>query len=296
LVEELDAPTAQVMIEARIVEVSSDFLDRMGVRWSPDGSASFTGDDLDNSIIIGGQNSYVHTYGPMVAETLSKSLTAGVLSSSVSLDFLIQFLRKTTDATVLAQPQINIADNEIGRLFVGSQVPFIDKSLSTDVGGLNQSFTYKNVGVILEVTPHINNTGDVALKIRTEASAVEPGVTILGGAVLDTRNFKTDLTCKDGETLVLGGIIQKQISNIERKTPILGDIPGMGWLFKKKDKSTKDVELMVFLRPRVVRTPAQARQLLEEIERKSPRMRQWQDDAPQSLPPQSLAPEKKKQS
>lgn len=291
LIEELDAPTAQVMIEARIVEVSSDFLDRMGVRWSPDGTASFSGDDLDNSIIIGGNNSYVHTYGPMVAEALSRSLTAGVLSSSVSLDFLIQFLRKTTDAAVLAEPQINIADNEIGRLFVGSQVPFIDKSLATDVGGLNQSFTYKNVGVILEVTPHINNTGDVALKIRTEASAVEPGVTILGGAVLDTRNFKTDLTCKDGETLVLGGIIQKQLSNIERKTPILGDIPGLGWIFKKRDKSSKEVQLMVFLKPRVVRTPAQARQLLEELDRKMPKMRQWQED-----PPQSAAPQQKKQS
>ena len=86
------------------------------------------------------------------------------------MDFLIQFLRKTTDATVLASPQINIADNELGKLFVGQQVPFIDKSQSTDVGSLNQSFQYKDVGIILEVTPHINDTGDVALKIRAESS------------------------------------------------------------------------------------------------------------------------------
>jgi type II secretion system protein D len=291
LVEELDEPTAQVMIEARIVEVSTDFLNRLGVRWSPDGSRTFTGDDFDNSIMIGGNSSYFKTYGPAVAEALSSSLTAGVLSGTVSLDFLIQFMRKTSDATVLAEPQINIADNEIGRLFVGSQVPFIDKSLSTDVGGLNQSFSYKNVGVILEVTPHINSTGDVALKIRTESSAIEAGVTLLGGAVLDTRNFKTDLTAKDGETLVLGGIIQKQNSDILRKTPILGDIPGLGWLFKKKDLTTREVELMVFLRPKIVRSPAQARELLEEIDKKAPRVKKWQDDSHQSL-----APEKKKQS
>jgi type II secretion system protein D len=279
LIEELDAPTAQVLIEARIVEVSTDFLDKLGVRWSPDGQRTFTGDDFDNSILISGNNTYAKTYGPVVAEGLSKSLTAGVLSSTLSLDFLIQFLRKTSDATVLAEPQINIADNEVGRLFVGQQVPFIDKSLSTDVGGLNQSFSYKNVGIILEVTPHINSSGDVALKIRTESSAIEPGVTLFGGAVLDTRNFKTDLTAKDGETLVLGGIIQKQNSDILRKTPILGDIPGLGWAFKKKDKSSREVELMVFLRPKVVRTLAQARELIDEVDRKAPRVKKWQDDA-----------------
>src|SRR5205085_9850645 len=104
------------------------------------------------------------------------------------------------------------------------QVPFIDRSLSTDVGGLNQSSSYKNVGVILEVTPHINSTGDVALRIRTESSAIVPGQTLLGGAILDTRNFKSDLTAKAGETLVLGGIIQKQASDTLRKTPVLGSI------------------------------------------------------------------------
>jgi len=279
LIEELDAPTAQVLIEARIVEVSTDFLDKLGVRWSPDGQRTFTGDDFDNSVIIGAKNDYLKPYGATVGEALSKALTTGLLSSTVSLDFLIQFLRKTSDATVLAEPQINIADNEIGRLFVGSQVPFIDKSLSTDVGGLNQSFSYKNVGVILEVAPHINSSGDVALKIRTESSAIQPGVTLFGGAVLDTRNFKTDLTAKDGETIVLGGIIQKQNSDILRKTPILGDIPGLGWAFKKKDKSTREVELMVFLRPKVVRSPTQARELLEEVDRKAPRVKKWQDDA-----------------
>src|SRR5262249_14626355 len=151
--------------------------------------------------------------------------------------FLIQFLRRTTDAAVLAEPQINIADNEVGRLFVGQQVPFIDKSQTTDVGALNQSFTYKNVGVILEVTPHINSTGEVALRVRTESSSIVPGQVLFGGAILDTRNFKTDLTVKDGETLVLGGIIQKQMSDTLHKTPILGDIPWLKWAFNKKDKN-----------------------------------------------------------
>jgi len=121
-------------------------------------------------------------------------------------------------------------------VFVGQQVPFIERSQSTDVGALNQTFSYKNVGVILEVTPHINTAGDVALKIRAESSSIVPGQTLFGGAILDTRNFKTDVTVKDKETLVLGGIIQRQVSDTLRRTPLLGSIPGMGWFFKRRTR------------------------------------------------------------
>ena len=251
LIEELDVPTPQVLIEAKIVEVSTDFLDKLGVRWSPDGSRTFTADDYDNSILLRSKGDYTKGFGgktttPATAAALASSLRSGLLDSTISLDFLVQFLRKNTDATVLAEPQINIADNEMGKLFVGSQVPFIDRSQTTDVGALNQSFQYKNVGIILEVTPHINNAGDVTLKIRAESSSIEPGQTLFGGAILDTRNFRTDLSAKSGETLVLGGIIQKQVSDTQRKVPVLGSIPGVGWAFKKKDKVSRHVELMVF--------------------------------------------------
>jgi len=121
----------------------------------------FTADDFDNSVLVNAKGAYAKGFGGAAgalgrpAAALANSLHSGVISSTMNLDFLIQFLKRTTDATVLAEPQINIKDNEVGRLFVGQQVPFIDRSLSTDVGGLNQSFSYKNVGVILEVTPHI---------------------------------------------------------------------------------------------------------------------------------------------
>src|ERR1043165_4051856 len=186
------------------------------------------------------------------------------------MDLLIQFLRKTTGATVLAEPQINIADNELGKLFVGQQVPTPDNTQVSQLGLQNTSIKYKEVGIILEVTPHINNAGDVALKIRAKYSTIVPGQLVLNGAVFDTRNFKTDLTAKNGQTLVLGGIIQRQVSDTLRKTPILGSIPGLGWAFKKKDKSTREVELMVFLRPKVTRTPEEAKMLEDEVEKNTP--------------------------
>ena len=291
LVEELDAPTASVLIEARIVEVSSDFLDKLGVRWAPSGQSTWTASDYDNAFLAHGGGGYATGFGgttsinnpPGAANTVATALTSlrsGVLSSSISMDFLVQFLKEHTDATVLAEPQINIEDNELGKLFVGQQVPIIDNSVvSPGTGTLNQSqtFSYKDVGVVLEVTPHINNTGDVALKIHAESSSIVPGQTVLGGAVFDTRNFKTDLTAKSGDTLVLGGIIQKQVSDIVRKTPFFGDIPGLKWAFNKKDKTVHEVELIVFLRPKVVRSPTEARELLEEVNKRAPLVKKWED-------------------
>jgi general secretion pathway protein D len=275
LINELDAPTAQVLIEAKILEVATDFRDRFGVRWSPDGSQVFDADDLDGSL----QPSAAATFQRIFAGTgMPGALKTGVLDAGVNLDVLVQFLRKNTDATVLAEPQINVSDNELGKLFVGAQVPFISSSLNTDVGGRNDSFQYKDVGIILEVTPQINNDEDVALKIRAESSNIRSGETLFGGAILDTRNFRTDIQVKDGQSVILGGIIQKQNGEVIRKVPLLGDIPILGWAFKKKDKTVRDVELMVFLRPQITRSPADAARLLEEIDRKTPKLRRSRAD------------------
>src|SRR5207245_8524185 len=111
---------------------------------------------------------------------------------------------KHTEAHILAEPQINITDNEPGRLFVGQQVPIPANTQVSSVGSQSTAITYKDVGVVLEVTPHINTAGDVELKIHAESSTVVPGQTVLGGAIFDTRNFRTDLTAKDGQTHVTG--------------------------------------------------------------------------------------------
>lgn len=288
LIEDLDVPTAEVLIEARIVEVASDYLDKLGVRWSPDGSQVFSGADYDNSFLVRSSGQYSKGFGGASdantnpagsAIAALASLKSGVLDSTISMDFLIQFLRQNTSATVLAQPQINIKNNETGKLFVGQQVPIPDNNQVNQLGGQNTTLRYKDVGVVLEVTPHINKAGDVALKIHAESSSIVPGQTVLGGAIFDTRNFKTDLEARSGETLVLGGIIQRQVTDTLRTTPFLGKIPGLGWAFKKKDKITREVELMVFLRPTVIRTPEEAKALLEATDRKMPLIRKWREDA-----------------
>lgn len=289
LIQDLDAPTAQVLIEARLVEVSTDFLDKLGVRWSPDGGRVFTAEDYDNSFLAQATTDYLKGFGgntavnsPANAGNVAQALTSlrsGVLSSSISMDFLIQFLRKTTDASVLAEPQINIRDNETGRLFVGQQVPIPDNTLvSSQLGGQSTTIRYKDVGVVLEVTPHINAEGDIELSLHAESSSIVPGQTVLGGALFDTRNFRTDLTARNGETLIVGGIIQRQVTDTLRKTPILGSIPGLGWAFKKKDKTTREVELMVFLRPRVLRSTDDSRAAMDRLNRRAPLIKQQNDE------------------
>lgn len=284
LIDELDAPTAQVLIEAKIIEVSSDFRDKLGTRFSPDGSRTFDASDYDNSVMLNTDAAYHKVFAGSATPAVADSMRKGVLDTKVNLDLLIQFLRKNTDAKVLAQPQINIADNELGKLFVGAQVPIIT---GTFVGGAatgqSANYTYKDVGIILEVTPHINDNAEVALRIRAESSSIRPGETVLNAPVLDTRNFRTDLLLKTGETVVLGGIIQREQNETLRKTPFLGDIPGLGWAFKKKDKVTRDVELMVFLRCWVVRTPEQAKLLMEDVEKKTPMIKEWDKENEKGL-------------
>ena len=289
LIADLDAPTDQVLIEARLVEVSSDFLDQLGVRWSPDGTQVFSGNDYDNSFIATTSGQYQKGFGgtttvntpPTTSTTIAQALTSlrsGVLTGSLSMDFLVQFLKETTDATVLAEPQLNIRDNETGKLFVGQEVPVPDNTQVSSIGSQNTTITYKDVGVVLEVTPHINSAGDVELKIHAESSTVDSGQTVLGGDVFNTANFRTDLTAKNGQTLILGGIIQKQSSKTLRKTPLLGSIPMLKWLFDKKDSSANEVELMVFLRPHVIQTPKDAKDILREMDERAPLVKGYEDE------------------
>ncbi|MCZ6796258.1 MAG: hypothetical protein O7J95_21820, partial [Planctomycetota bacterium] len=272
VVNDLDVPTPQVLIEAKIIEVTGDLRDRMGVRWSPDGSQIFDVDDLDNSFIGEGGVEYTEVFA---GSLLQNAMRSGVLNASANLDLLVQFLRKNTESRVLAEPRINVADHERGKIFIGSRIPFISGSLTTVEGGRNDSFEYIDVGIILEVTPQINDNGDVALGIRVEASQIRPGETLFGGAIIDTRNYRTDMTVKSGQTLVLGGIIQKEQSKVERKVPILGDIPLLGWFFKKVDIVDRDVELMVFLRLTVTRTEEEVEALMESERSKTPSIEAW---------------------
>jgi type II secretion system protein D len=280
MIEDMDVPPPQVLIDAKLVQVSANYLDNLGVRFSPDGSQTFSGSDYQNSFLphaggtyvkgLGGNTSVNNPVGGSgsVVQAIS-SLRSGVLDSTMSMDFLIQFLEQKVDATVISEPQLTIADNDMGKLFVGKAVPIETGNVNPSVGGSSQSFTYRNVGVIVEVEPHINDNGDVALRIRAESSTID-AQQILSQPVFDSAQYRTELTAKEGQTLVMGGIIQKTFNDTSYKTPILGSIPGLNYIFGKRDKNGNRTELLVFLRPKVVRTPQQAKEMYDEVTKKLP--------------------------
>jgi type II secretion system protein D len=291
MIEEMDVPPAQVLVEARLVQISANYLDQMGVRFSPNGSQVFSGADFQNSLMpsLGGTyqkgignnttvNNPLNAGGSSGVASVAQALTSlrsGVLTGNMNMDFLIQFLHQKTDATVISEPQITISDNDMGKLFVGQVIQIETGTTIPSVGGSTQNFVPKNVGVIVEVEPHINDSGDVQLRIRAESSTLDP-TQINSQPVFDSAQFRTELTAKAGETLVLGGIIQKQLTDTIYKIPVLGDIPGLKYIFSKRDKSVNRTELLVFLRPKVVRSPAQARELLDEARKSMPLIRDWE--------------------
>jgi type II secretion system protein D len=305
MISDMDVPHALVIVEARLVQVSADYLDQIGVRFSPNGSQVFSGNDYQNSFMpnVGGTylkgfgnnttvNNPVNPGGSTTAASVAQALTSlrsGVLDGNLSMDFLIQFLHERTHATVIANPQLAIDDNDIGKLFVGQEVPIEAGTVNPSIGGSTLSIIYTNVGVILEVEPHINDNGDVQLRIHAESSTIDP-TQINGQVVFDSAQFRTELTAKAGETHILGGIIQKQLSDTRYTTPILGSIPGLKYIFSKHDKSINRTELLVFLRPKVVRSPEQARLLLEETRKSMPLIEDWEQSESAVRPKGSKTP------
>ena len=200
-------------------------------------------------------------------------------TSILDVDFrfnaFFQALDQTNRVRILQEPRIFTADNEEANFFDGQDVPFITDSQTTDVGGLTESFDYREVGVSLNVRPHITTQGNVDLEINLELSNIVPGEILFGGFIFDRRETTTKVSVKNGQTIVLSGILRDEESEITRKVPFLGDIPLLGALFTSRDKETTRTELLAFITPTVVNDPSEndtnfnesERQRLEELAR-----------------------------
>jgi general secretion pathway protein D len=174
-----------------------------------------------------------------------------VLTSSVNLNVLLQALAQKTDVSILSEPKIFTSDNQEAEFFDGQDVPFITNSQTTTTG-LVQSFDYRAVGIQLRARPRITVQGDVDLKVNLELSSIVPGQTLFGGFVVDRRETTTQLIVKDKQTIVISGILRSELTDVVRKVPVLGDIPLLGAIFKSRDKTVKNTELVVFITPIVV--------------------------------------------
>jgi general secretion pathway protein D len=252
IVRELDQPRAQVLIHAAIVEISGDIADAVGVQWGlstgdAKGFINFPGTDIP---IVGG-----------LKFDEKKSAPDGAILQLGGDRFgaLISALASNTRSNLLSTPSLLTLDNQQAEIIVGQNVPFKTGSYSTNSSGADNPFTTverKDVGISLKIKPYINEGSTLRLEVEQEVSDIAPSVSGIDSSDLITnkRALKSTILADDGEIIVIGGLIRDSVRTQKSGVPLLRDIPYVGALFRwSRDTQTKS-NLMVFLRPTIVRS------------------------------------------
>jgi len=290
IIDQLDQPGRQVLISAIIAEISRDDAESLGLRWS---NQTITPNRPDNAIGVGLNSANTQN------NFISSLFDTSVLNANTNVNLLLQALAQKTDVSILSEPKVFTSDNQEAEFFDGQDIPFITDSQTTDTGTQNQSFDYRAVGIQLRVRPRITVRSDVDLRVNVELSSITPGQTLFGGFIVDRRETTTQLIVRNGQTIVISGIMRSEDSETIRKVPLLGDIPLLGYLFQSKDKAKVNTELLVFITPIVVNNPQDSDTVNEPYRDRLKQMRQELGDpavdapviqAPANQTPVALAP------
>ena len=262
IVRQLDVPRAQVMVEAAIVEVSGDITDALGVQWAVDarggtggaGGVSFGNTGLSIGRVLNSINDNE------IPANLPDGAIIGI--GTRSFGALITALSANSKSNLLSTPSLLTLDNQEAEILVGQNVPFQTGAYTTDAAGATNPFTTierEDIGVTLRVIPHINEGATLRLEIEQEISSIAPTASLTAQAVdlvTNKRSIKSTILAEDGQVIVLGGLIQDDITRTDSKVPLLGDIPFLGALFRSTQETQVKRNLMVFLRPTVIRDRA----------------------------------------
>ncbi len=266
IIESLDVRRAQVMVEALIVEVSADKAAELGVQWQ-----DFTGINNSGTNVIGGTNFGGTGVNILAAAgapgSIAQGLNIGVVRGRVNipgigevlnLGVLIRALETDNNANILATPNILALDNEEASIVVAQQVPFVTGQYAQTGTTASvtpfQTIERRDVGLTLKIKPTISDRGTVKLLIYQEASSiVNATISSPAGPTTNKRAISTLVQVDDGAIIALGGLIQDNVQSGTSQVPVLGDIPYLGGLFRYQTRSRTKTNLMVFLRPRVIR-------------------------------------------
>ncbi|MCP1462605.1 type II secretion system secretin GspD [Pseudomonas sp. S3E17] len=271
VIDMLDQRRAQVVIESLIVEVGEDDATEFGVQWQAGnlaGRGGFGGVNLGGSGVVGTPAS------PTSIDVLPKGLNIGVVNGTVDipgigkvldLKVLARALKSKGGTNVLSTPNLLTLDNEAASIFVGQTIPFVTGSYVTGGGGTSnnpfQTVQREEVGLKLNVRPQISEGGTVKLDIYQEVSTVDTRASVSAGTVTNKRAIDTSILLDDGQIMVLGGLLQDGYSQSNDAVPWLSDIPGLGALFRNEKRSVSKTNLMVFLRPYIIRDSGAGRSI-----------------------------------
>jgi type II secretory pathway component GspD/PulD (secretin) len=261
LVERLDTPTRQVLIEAKLLETTLNPSTFKGIDW--------TG-TLRAQNLAFGNNLQVNPPQQSVNNTLSQSLPKALFDTAKGfnpatafldadgVNAVFSFINENSDARILSSPRTVTLDNEMAKIDVTRATPIINVTAGTANTTGGSQITYTNLGIIMDVTPRITANNYVNLKVIPEVSRIFDTVTkVVQGAVFqadeyDIRRLQTQVMIPSGNTLVLGGLMQDDQSESGTKVPILGDIPGLGAAFRSNSKTRQKDNLIVFITPTIV--------------------------------------------
>ena len=257
LLDQLDIPVRQVMIEARIVKASDSFKREAGIRWGTAGE--ITWGDGPNGIQYG---SSIETLGGTPAENLivdlgtgsgkTGGIAFGLVNNDLLLDLELQLFESEGIGETVSRPTIITSDKSTASVNSGSQIPY-----QSDTGGGATSTAFINATVGLTVTPQITPDDRIILELDvTNNSRGDP--TPGGPPAIDTESIQTQVIVNDGETLVLGGLYQTRTDLIQLKTPVLGDLPLVGRLFRNSARTNDKDELLIFITPKIIRDSGQS--------------------------------------
>lgn len=271
VVEQLDARRAQVFVESLIVEVNSDKAAEFGIQWqTPWGQK---GDSiigvLGTNFSDGGKNIIDLALGAASGAVLpSPGFNLGLgkrqANGTYILGALARFLEEKGAANVLSTPTLLTLDNEEAKIIIGQNVPFITGQFTNtgaNSGSVNpfQTIERKDVGLSLRVRPQISEQGTVRMQIFQEVSSVAPGsINSPSGIITNKRSIESNVLVEDGNVVVLGGLLQEEFSESVQQIPGVSDIPMVGNLFKNQIRNKKKTNLMIFLRPMIVRSAQQS--------------------------------------
>jgi general secretion pathway protein D len=267
VIDMLDQRRAQVFVESLIAEVSADKAAEFGVQWmSGTGTNGSLVGLLGTNFAVGGTNLLTLAAGAASGNyTASTGLNLAVgaqRNGALALGALARFLQSNGDANVLSTPNLLTLDNEEAKIVIGQNVPFVTGSYAAAAAGTTNPFTTierKDVGLTLRVRPQISENGTIKMQVYQEVSNVDAkSIGSKDGLITNKRSIETNVLVDDGAIVVLGGLLQDDTSTSQEKVPGLGDIPLFGNLFKSEVRSRKKTNLMVFLRPVVVRDGAAA--------------------------------------
>lgn len=262
VVNKLDLPRAQVLVEAIIVEVNMGNSDAFSFQWLFGDTTSSTMPALGTNFSNGGSS--LNNIASSVATgipSLSNGITALVAKTNalgnINLAGVLQAIETNSDANLLSAPKLLTLDNQKARILVGETRPFQTGAYAESSSNAFVTTTREDIGLTLEVTPQINANDEVKMQvIQTVESASNEQNQL--GTVTSKREIETTVVAGNRSTVVLGGLIQDNVTSREEKVPLLGDIPVVGKLFRSEYFETEKRNLMVFIRPTILRTQAEA--------------------------------------